>query len=47
MKNIKIDIINITTPKAYILKKPKFSADIPTTAGPNIAPTKAILKHER
>ena len=45
MKNIKIEIINIITPKAYILKvKPKFSADIPTNAGPNIAPTKAILE---
>ena len=44
IKNISKAIKNIITPNAYILNvKPKVSAEIPTTAGPNIAPTKAIL----
>ena len=44
IKNISNAIKKNITPNAYILKvKPKVSAEIPTTAGPNIAPTKAIL----
>tara|TARA_B100000886_G_scaffold77181_1_gene50035 strand:+ start:451 stop:600 length:150 start_codon:yes stop_codon:yes gene_type:complete len=44
IKNINKEIKNIITPKAYILKvNPNVSAEIPTIAGPNIAPTKAML----
>ena len=44
IKYINREIRNIIVPKAYILKvKPNVSAEIPTTAGPNIAPKKAIL----
>ena len=44
IKYINREIRNIITPKAYMLKvKPYVSAEIPTTAGPNIAPTKAML----
>ncbi len=44
INNISVAIKNIIMPKAYMLNvKPKVSAEIPTTAGPNIAPTKAIL----
>jgi hypothetical protein len=44
IKYINREIRNIIAPKTYILNvKPNVSAEIPTTAGPNIAPTKAIL----
>ena len=44
IKSIKVEIANIITPNKYILNvKPKISAEIPTIAGPNIAPTKAML----
>ena len=44
IKNISNAIKKNITPKAYILNvKPNVSAEIPTMAGPNIAPTKAML----